>query len=157
MDSIDTSEFRRIQGWVKLLLVARRMTVSDLSKVAGLKQPDVARSLNASSAWNLDRLWVYAEVIGLPPSALLDPRETEEEAVSILAEHGLPFVPRELCWDTKGRRAPRDLMWRLRRIVKNFPAIGRDPATVRQILANADALRLQDHPTVEPVARALLQ
>ncbi len=55
----------------------------------------------------------------------------------------------ELVWDY--REPPEDLTWRLQRIAEWFPAFGRDRATVAQLYAHRDTLR------IPPEVRALIE
>jgi hypothetical protein len=49
-------------------------------------------------------------------------------------------VPEEILWDY--RHAPEDVLWRLQRIADFFPLYGKDRATVIELYAHRDRLKL---------------
>jgi hypothetical protein len=51
-------------------------------------------------------------------------------------------VPDDILWDY--RHAPEDVLWRLQRIADFFPLYGKDRATVLELYAHRDQLKLDE-------------
>jgi hypothetical protein len=51
-------------------------------------------------------------------------------------------VPEDILWDY--RHAPEDVLWRLQRIADFFPLYGKDRATVVELYAHRDQLKLDE-------------
>jgi len=51
-------------------------------------------------------------------------------------------VPEDILWDY--RYAPEDVLWRLQRIADFFPLYGKDRATVIELYAHRDQLKLDE-------------
>jgi len=51
-------------------------------------------------------------------------------------------VPEDILWDY--RHAPEDVLWRLQRIADFFPLYGKDRATVLDLYAHRDHLKLDE-------------
>lgn len=51
-------------------------------------------------------------------------------------------VPKDILWDYQ--HAPEDVLWRLQRIADFFPLYGMDRATVAELYAHRDQLKLDE-------------
>jgi len=51
-------------------------------------------------------------------------------------------VPEDILWDY--HRAPEDVLWRLQRIADFFPLYGKDRATIVQLYAHRNQLKLDE-------------